>query len=55
MVDFQALRVCSEKAALDVISNAANNSKQASPAQLAHVFSEIVISAIQEYDRQSNN
>ena len=54
MVDFEMLSASTHKAALEAVLHASNNSKQASSEQLAQVFSNIVISAIQEYDRQLN-
>lgn len=55
MVDFEMLSATTQKAALERIVCAANNSKHSSPEQLAQVFSDIVVSAIQEYDRQLNS
>ncbi|WP_298022280.1 hypothetical protein [uncultured Dysosmobacter sp.] len=52
MVDFEMLSATTQKAALEKVTRAANSGKQASPQQLAQVFSDIVVSAIQEYDRQ---
>lgn len=54
MVDFEILSATTQKAALETVLCASNNSKQASPEHLAQVFSNIVISAIREYDRQLN-
>lgn len=54
MVDFDMLSATTQKAALEIVLHASNNSKQVSPEQLAQVFSNIVISAIREYDRQLN-
>lgn len=55
MVDFEMLSATTQNAALEIVLRASNNSKQASPEQLAQVFSNIVISAILEYDRQLNH
>lgn len=54
MVDFKMLSATTQKSALEIVLRATNNSKQSSPEQLAQVFSDVVISALQEYDRQLN-
>lgn len=54
MVDFKMLSATTQKSALEIVLRAANNSKQASSEQLAQVLSDVVVSAIREYDRQLN-
>lgn len=55
MVDFSVFSAFVEEFALKRISQAANSSGSASIGQTAQVFSEIVIAAIQEYDRQTKD
>lgn len=53
MVDFNELRVRAEQSVSEIVSAAASSSVT-SPEHTAHVFSEIIVSVLQEYDRQSN-
>ena len=55
MVNFDVLSAFVQKSALEKITQTANSSKAASLEQTAQVFSEIVVSAIQEYDRILND
>lgn len=54
MVDFNDFRVRVETSIYQIVSAAASSSAT-SPEHTARVFSEIVVSVLQEYDRLSNS